>query len=130
LSSRRQLLTFIAIGIASNAALYLAYLALTAGGVGHKTAMTALFAAGVSCTYLLNRNWTFGHTGEMRQSTRRYFGVYLLAYLGNMAALFLLVDIAQLPHRLVMLALIGATAAATFLLQKFWVFSEPPSQAT
>jgi putative flippase GtrA len=122
---RRQFLTFAIVGIASNAALYAAYLAVTALGVGHKTAMTLLFATGVLCTYLFNRRWTFRHGGGMRQSALRYVGAYLFACLGNVAVLFWLVDVAHFPHRIVTLGLIVATACLTFVLQKFWVFSEP-----
>ena len=123
MATRRQLLSFGAVGVIANALTYALYLALTSAGVGHKTAMTLVFATTVTATYLLNRRWTFEHRGALMQSAQRYVGIYALAYVGNLAALALLVDVANLPHRLVMLALIAATACAMFLLQKFWVFS-------
>ena len=123
--AHRQLLSFGVVGVVSNALTYALYLALTSVGVGHKTAMTLVFATSVASTYALNRRWTFSHSGSLARSAPRYLGIYALAYVGNLAALALLVDVAQLPHRLVMLALIVATACAMFLLQKFWVFAPP-----
>lgn len=122
----RQLISFGLIGIASNAALYLAYLVMTTLGVGPKTAMTAVFALGVLSTYAFNRRMTFRHEGAAAQSAARYAGVYLLAYLANVAALTLLVDVGGLPHQAVMLFLIVATAVLVFALQKFWVFAASP----
>ncbi|HVS22899.1 MAG TPA: GtrA family protein [Gammaproteobacteria bacterium] len=123
----RQLGSFGAIGIASNGALYVLYLALTAFGTGPKTAMTAVFALGVLATFALNRRWTFRHDGSVAGPAARYAGVYLLAYAANITALGLLVDVAGLPHQAVMLVLIVATAALVFVLQKFWVFSVKPT---
>jgi putative flippase GtrA len=123
----RQLFSFGAIGIASNGALYLLYLALTSVGIGHKTAMTLVFAAGVLLTYALNRRWTFRHDGAVSGSARRYVGAYLLGYLANVAVLALLVDVMNFPHRAVMLILIFATAGLMFVLQKFWVFPAKPT---
>ena len=122
MSTRRQLVSFGAVGIASNAALYALYLVVTAFGVGPKTAMTAVFLIGVLSTYALNRRWTFRHHGAVSASATRYAGAYLLAYVANAAALALLVDVAGLPHEAVMLGLIVATAALSFVLQKFWIF--------
>lgn len=123
----QQLVIFGAIGIASNAALYAVYLALTELGVGPKAAMTAVFVLGVLCTYALNRRWTFRHDGAAARSAVRYAGAYLLAYAMNVAALALLVDVASLPHRAVMLGLIVTTAGLIFVLQKFWVFPVKPT---
>lgn len=123
MDTRRQVLTFIVAGITTNAVLYGAYLLLTALGVGHKTSMSLLFATGTLCGYLLNRRWTFRHGGRIGESAGRYFGTYAFAYLLNIAAMFLLVDLAHFSHRAVMLALIVVTAGLTFVLQKRWVFS-------
>jgi putative flippase GtrA len=121
-TTARQLGVFAAVGISSNAMLYALYLVLTEAGAGHKAAMTAAFSAGVAMGYMLNRRWTFRHTGAARDSAMRYLVSYALAYIANVCAMVLLVDIAELPHQAVMLGLIVVTAAFTFVLQKHWVF--------
>jgi len=123
----QQLVSFGAIGVASNAALYVLYLALTKFGVGPKTAMTAVFILGVCVTFALNRRWTFRHEGALGRSAVRYAGAYVLAYAINVAALALLVDGAGLPHRAVMLGLIVVTAGLIFAAQKLWVFPVKPA---
>lgn len=122
MSTPRELTSFALIGVASNAVLYAMYLALTAGGLGHKTAMSVAFVAGVLWSYWFNRVWTFRHTGALTCSALRYAGTYAIAYAANVGALVVLVDIAHLAHETVMLALIVATAGLTFVLQKTWVF--------
>lgn len=121
---KHQFLYFAVIGVTTNGLLYMAYVLLTAVGMGPKIAMTLLFAAGVAWTYALNRIYTFRHPGEMRRSAIRYLGVYAVAYAGNLASMYILVDVARLPHRIVMLSLIAVTALATFAVQRLWVFAE------
>lgn len=128
MKTARQLVSFCAIGIASNGLLYLFYLALTGSGLGHKTAMTLAFATGVLWTYLLNRRWTFRHSGGIQRSAWRYAGTYLLAYALNVCALVILVDMAGLSHETVVLTLVVTTAGLTFLLQKLWVFEDAPER--
>lgn len=120
-----QGLRFVAIGLASNAILYLLYLLLTWGGLGHKTAMTLLFAVGTLQTFVFNKRWTFAHQGLIPVSLLRYVAIYSLAYLLNLAALLFFVDYLGLPHQIVQGVMILMLAAMLFLLQKFWVFRTP-----
>jgi putative flippase GtrA len=120
--THRQFLRYAMIGLVSNAILYGAYLLLTSHGIGHKTAMTILYAVGVLQTFIFNRRWTFRHRGEIAGSMTRYIATYAFGYVGSAAAMYLFVDLIGLPHQAVMFVLIFATACCIFLLQKFWVF--------
>ena len=60
---RLQGLRFGIVGLVSNAVLYLLYLLLTTVGVGHKTAMTLLFAVGTLQTFVVNKRWTLAIEG-------------------------------------------------------------------
>ena len=119
---------FAVVGLASNAVLYLAYLGLTAAGVGPKVAMTLPYAVGLLQTFALNRRWTFGHEGDRRAALLRHAAVYAAGYLLNLAALELLVTRMGLPHRIVQAAMILVVAAFTFGLQRSWVF--PPGRSS
>lgn len=127
--TRRQLLRYAVIGLLSNAGLYAAYLLLSWSAMGHKTAMTVVYCMGMFATFVFNRSWAFGHAGAIPQALLRYTATYAFGYMFNIAALFLLVDMAGLPHRWVVLALILISACITFLLQKFWVFPAAPLSA-
>lgn len=117
-----QGLRFGIVGLASNAVLYLLYLLLTTVGLGHKTAMTMLFAVGTLQTFILNRRWTFGHRGLPRAAFVKYVTIYSLAYLLNLASLLLFVDHLGFPHQTVQGVMIFIIALILFLLQKLWVF--------
>ncbi len=119
---RIQALRFALVGLASNAVLYILYLAMTASGVGHKTAMSLAYLIGVAQTFLFNKRWTFDHEGRHASALLRYMSVYAGGYVANLLVLAWLVDDLGYPHQIVQGAMILILAAVFFLLQKFWVF--------
>jgi len=125
MSAPGELARFGAVGLLTNAALYLLYLALTWSGVGHKLAMSVAYCAGVVQGFILNRAWTFRARGAERTASARYSAAYLAGYLLNLGLLYLLVDRAGLPHQAVQAALVLLIAPLLFLAQKFWVFRAP-----
>ena len=127
--TRRQLLRYGVVGLTSNLLLYLAYLALTAFGVGHKTAMTVLYAAGVTQTFFINRAWSFRHQGAPQGAFLRYVTSYAIGYALNLSMLWLAVDLLSLPHQVVQGVMVIVVAVTVFLLQKFWVFSDQTPRA-
>lgn len=131
-ASRYQFLRFAAVGVISNALLYLAYLLLTfLVGLEHKAAMSIVYVSGVLVTFFVNRAWSFEHTGAAHTAFVRYVLAYAIGYLVNLALLWLAVDLLLFPHHLVQAAAIVVVAACTFLLHKHWVFAPlTPSRET
>ncbi|NCC30514.1 MAG: GtrA family protein [Chloroflexia bacterium] len=125
LDAMPQAIRFGVVGLVSNILLYLLYLMLTATGVGHKSAMSLLFAVGTVQTFIFNKNWTFAHCGFLQASFFRYVAAYSLAYLLNLTALLILVDNLGYPHQAVQGVMILILALMLFLLQKYWVFRVP-----
>lgn len=125
--TRVQLFRYAVVGLASNALLYGAYLALTRLGVEPKLAMTLLYAAGVAQTFLFNKRWSFRHGGTHGPAFVRYCAAYALGYGINFVALLLLVDRLGYPHQLVQGVVVVSLALMLFSLQKFWVFRQAPS---
>jgi putative flippase GtrA len=93
-------------------------------GMGHKTAVSLLFAVGVTQTFFLNKRWTFAHRGYGPDSYARYWAAYGMAYVLNLANLVLFVDLLGYNHQIVQGLLVIGIAALLFLVQKFWVFRE------
>jgi putative flippase GtrA len=119
-----QILRFGIVGLLSNIAIYLLYLILTGNGVEHKTAMTVLYAAGFTSTYLFNRNWTFKSSGKISTSFPLYVLTYVIGYFINLFFLFALVDLAGFDHRLVQGCMILVVAAFLFFTQKRLIFKD------
>jgi putative flippase GtrA len=117
-----QGLRYIIVGVVSNAGLYCLYLIATRFGMGHKSAMSLMYAVGVLQTFYLQRRWTFSHNGRVSVSLVRYLLAYALCYLGNLATLAWFVDVLGWPHQAVQAGAIVGFALILFLLQKFWVF--------
>lgn len=127
-----QLIRYGIVGLASNAVGYLLYLAITAGGMEHKLAMTLLYAVGVAQTFIFNKRWSFRHAGAHGIAFVRYCIAYASGYFINLVALFILVDKLGYAHQIVQGVMILTLAVMLFLLQKFWVFrstSSPPAES-
>jgi putative flippase GtrA len=125
-STYGQFWRYAAVGLASNLALYAAYLLLTHLGMPSKLAMTLLYAMGVAQTFVFNKRWSFRSGGATKTQFRRYCAAYAFGYFFNLSALFLLVDRLGWPHQVVQGILILINAILLFLLQKFWVFRASP----
>lgn len=123
----KQFIRYIAVGLASNAVLYLFYLLVTWLGVGPKTAMTVLYILGVLQTFVFNKKWSFRFAGAATPALVRYATVYVLGYVIQFLTLMVLVDQVGLPHQWVMAGLILFMAVFLFMGQKFWVFRQMPS---
>lgn len=117
-----EFLRYAAVGLASNALLYIAYLGLTALGVAPKSAMSCLYVLGVVQTFFFNKRWSFRHGGTHGPAFVRYCLSYALGYAINLLALIILVDRLGYPHQIVQGVLVPSLAVMLFLLQKFWVF--------
>ena len=117
-----QLSRYAIVGLASNAFGHLLYLAFTFAGMGHKTAMTLLYAVGVIQTFYFNRGWSFRHDGKVSASFVRYVTAYGFGYLLNLIVLVVLVDNWGLPHQWVQGVMIFVLSGTLFLLQRYWVF--------
>lgn len=123
INARRQFLRYAAVGLASNLVLYLAYLGLTATGLGYKTAMTMLYVTGVLITFVANRNWSFVHRGLVHTAFVRYVIAYLLGYMLNFMLLWFAADHLQFPHQGVQAVAVVLVAISLFLMHKYWVFA-------
>lgn len=123
-TTHAQFLRYTIIGLGSNIIIYLAYLALTEINIGHKTAMTVLYVAGIGQTFILNRTWSFRHEGGLHGAFARYVASYGLGYLLNFSVLWLAVDQLGMPHQIVQGVMIIIVALMIFVLQKFWVFPD------
>ena len=115
---------FAVVGVASNGLLYLAYIGLTLAGLGHKSAMTLCFAAGVVLSFALNRNWSFKSTGPVRRAFVRYAVAYAGGYLLNLLGLIAFVDWWGFRHEIVQALLIAVVAVLMFIAQTSWIFRD------
>ena len=122
-----QFTRYLIVGLASNAILYLGYLGLTAFGMGHKLAMTALYVLGTSQTFFFNRSWSFQDTGSIHGVFVKYSAIYGMGYAINWSLLWLFVDELGLPHQVIQGILIFAVAIFIFSSLRFWVFIRPLS---
>ncbi len=121
-----RLLRYGLVGLASNSAGYLGYLALTGMGLPPKLTMSALYAIATTIAFFGNRSFTFGDGGRISPAALRFIAVYALGWVVNLSILILFVDHLGQPHWLVQGIAILVVAALLYALQRRFVFRHSP----
>ena len=62
------------------------------GGIGDAAANVAGYGAGLTAGFLLNRNWTFAHSGDCITAAGRFLAVFGVAYCANLGTVLVLVN--------------------------------------
>ena len=119
---------FLFSGLVTNASAYVAYLLLTLAGMGHKTAMSLMFIAGMMLSYNMNKRWTFAGHGTHDAAFWRFVAAYAVAYMLNLSSMWLLVDRMGIPHYWVQAVNVMAISALLFIAQKYWIFAVRPAE--
>lgn len=119
-----QFIRYSVVGLMCNISGYLIYLLLTKLGIGPKTAMSMLYAAGATAGFIGNRQWVFSHNGSVVFGLVRYVIAHLLGYTLNFTILFVFVDHHGVPHHWVQAAAVFIVAVFLYPMFRFFVFSE------
>jgi putative flippase GtrA len=117
-----QLFRYALVGLLSNVAGYLAYLAVTHLGGTPKATMTLLYGVGAAVGFFGNRSLTFEHRGSIIGAGSRYVVAHCIGYLLNLGILIVFVDRLGYPHRWVQAFAILVVATFLFLAFKVFVF--------
>ena len=117
-----QVLRYIITGVMSNGIGYLFYLTATLLlNIGHKTAMTGLYAIGVMVNFSINRRWTFRSIRSVRSGLLRFLLAIVVGYFLNLILLFTCVDFIGWPHQFVQAGAIMMMAIYFFIINKHYV---------
>ena len=117
-----QLFRYAIVGLLSNVAGYLVYLALTYLGGTPILTMTLLYCFGAAVGFFGNRSLTFEHRGSIAGAGFRYVIAHSVGYLLNLSILIVFVDKLGYSHQLVQGVAIFVVAAFLFLAFKVFVF--------
>lgn len=129
-SAGRSLLRFLLVGVVNTVAgltLILAAKALL--GWGDLASNVFGYACGLVLSFVLNRNWSFGHRGAVRPALLRFLAVFLAAYLANLATVFGLRDLAGIDAYLAQTAGVLPYTALFYLGSRLIVFRNETERA-
>ena len=113
---------YLTVGIVSNIALYLIYIAITRFPVPPTLAMTIVYAIGIIGTFHFNRTWSFRSEGATGRLFMRYCSVYSLAYLLQLTIFLVFYHWLDWVHELVQAIALVAAALFIFTCLRLWVF--------
>jgi putative flippase GtrA len=124
---RRQLVSFVVIGVSVNVLLYAVYLLVSYAMMGSLGAMTVTYCAGLLVGFTLNRRFTFRFDADNQSAPLRYLAAYAFGYAINFAGLWLLEDHFGVAHEIAQAEIMAVLVVILFLLLRYWVFRVPGS---
>jgi putative flippase GtrA len=130
---RQQFIRFLIVGASNTAITLLAYAGAIHVGVRYLPAGAAAYSLGGLNGFVLNRRWTFSHTGRIARSAVRYAAVTAIGVCLNLVLLRLAVAIG-VPRAAGEVAAVAPVTLLTFALNRAWAFaasdvpSYPPAQ--
>jgi putative flippase GtrA len=124
-----QLWRFLTVGATNTAVTLAAYAAALQAGTPYLVAGALAFTLGALNGFVLNRTWTFAHTGPLAGAGARYGAVQLLGLGANVALLRLGVRGLGLAHLPAQVAAVAPVTLLTFVLSRTWTFRRAPSPA-
>jgi putative flippase GtrA len=96
-------------------------------GLGDVAANAAGYGIAVLLGFMLNRQWTFAHTGHRARAFVRYLIVLAFAYAANLAATLCAIDVLHFDSYLAQAAGIVPYALAGYLGARLFAFRSAPS---
>jgi putative flippase GtrA len=118
----KQLVRYIVVGAASNAAGYALYLFLTNFELPPKIAMTLLYMTTAGFSFFGNRKITFVYEGDFFGAGTRFLIAQTIGYLINLFILMIFVDNLGYNHKIVQAVAIFTVAVYLFFSLKLFVF--------
>jgi putative flippase GtrA len=123
--TRKQLIRYGIVGLASNLAGYLTYIALTAFVFPPKLTMTLLYTFSATLSFLGNQRFTFNDKSSLKRSVPAFGLVHFVGWALNWSLLYMFSDRLGYSHQSVQAVSIFIVAAYLFVAMRFFVFYQP-----
>lgn len=114
---------FILVGVTSNLIGFFLYIILSIFPINEKFILTGLFFVGSYTAILGNSKFTFASPTHKNMNVYHAIYVYFSAYILNLSAHFIFVDLFNADHRLVQFICIGVIAIYIYAMLK-WIVSK------
>jgi putative flippase GtrA len=118
-----QLIRFGLVGCSACAVHFLVVISLVPLGMNPLIANVVGFLVAFTVSYFGHKLWTFNH-GKSGRSLLKFGVVALLSFLVNEGLFYLLLKFSSMRYEVALLLVLFLVALLTFILSKFWAFSE------
>lgn len=119
---RKEFIRYIITGIGTNALGYCGFYLLVKIGLDPQLVISIIYIISISLAFVLNKQWSFSHSGNVASSAVRYVIVYFICYLLNMLAIDFFCKQQGYSPLIVQFIAVIVAAILIFFAQKFWVF--------
>jgi putative flippase GtrA len=121
-----QLLRFLLVGVGNTSlGLLCIWGAMWSFGLNEVAANFFGYVIGLVFSFMLNRSWTFGHSGTVSSSFPRWVAAAVLAYFVNLAIVLAALHLGKIDSYLAQPLGIGAYTTIMFLAGRYYVFYIP-----
>jgi putative flippase GtrA len=125
----RQFIKYGLVGVTNTLAYMAVYAIAVSAGVWYIAASALAFGVGATNGYLMNRSWTFRHTGEHRTTVSRYVVVQVGGLLTDLGLLWVLVEGLGMDKVVGQAIAIVLVVLGMFVANRYWTFAEALGQS-
>jgi putative flippase GtrA len=120
---------FVLVGIVNTfvglSVIYLLKWSVALGDVG---ANAVGYVVGLAVSFVLNRNWTFRHSGKVMPAVARFVMVFAVAYAVNLATVLTLIKLAGVNAYLAQALGVPPYTILFFLGSRYFAFRDPAAR--
>jgi putative flippase GtrA len=118
-----QVIRFGLVGCSACAVHFVVVISLVPLGMNPLIANIFGFMVAFAVSYFGHTLWTFNH-GKSGRSLLKFGLVAVLSFIVNEGLFYLLLSFSLMPYEIALLLVLFLLALMTFMLSKFWAFSE------
>ncbi|MCG8506015.1 MAG: GtrA family protein [Sphingomonadales bacterium] len=124
----RQFARFLIVGLANTfAGLAIIYAAKYFAGAGDVVANAIGYGVGLAVSFVLNKSWTFAHSGDNIRTVGRFLSAFAVCYLLNLATVLGLISLANVDPYIAQALGIPPYTVSFFLFSRYWIFKKSSS---
>jgi putative flippase GtrA len=119
---RIEFIRYILTGIITNALALCVFYLFARIGCDPKIVLLILYVISICLTFIMNKQWSFSHTGSLTKPAVRYMIAYVVCYFVNWVALDYFTRLKGYSPMIVQSFAVVIAALFLFFVQKFWIF--------
>ena len=120
----KQVIRYGIVGVINTIVGYGIYYLMLYLGYKYTIALTLGSIIGVSCSFMLNKFWTFRSRGKIGKELLRFLIMYGCAYIMNLVMLIFAVEKCQLNPKIAQVIILLMITTTTYFGNRIWCFNE------
>jgi putative flippase GtrA len=117
-----EFIRYVLTGIITNASALCLFYLFVRIGFDPKIVLSILYVLSICLAFIMNKQWSFSHSGMITKPAVRYIIAYVVCYFVNLFALDYFTRLKGYSPLIVQSFAVVIAASFLFFVQKFWIF--------